>query len=70
MKAIYKNFKHAMIDEELNIKGLANKVYLTPTYVSAIINGKNTTNIRTAILFANALNVEVDYIFVSDKEEK
>lgn len=59
-----------MIEAELNITQLAKKTHLTPTYVSSIINGKSTTSIRTAILFANALNVEVDEIFKSKEEVK
>lgn len=70
MKAKFKNIKHAMIEAELNITQLSNKTHLTPTYVSSIINGKSTTSIRTAILFANALNVEVDEIFTSKEEVK
>lgn len=70
MKANFKSIKHAMIEAELNITQLANKTHLTPTYVSSIINGKSTTSIRTAILFANALNVEVDEIFTSKEEVK
>lgn len=70
MKANFKSIKHAMIEAELNITQLAKKTHLTPTYVSSIINGKSTTSIRTAILFANALNVEVDEIFKSKEEVK
>ncbi|MEB8101590.1 helix-turn-helix domain-containing protein [Staphylococcus xylosus] len=70
MKAKFKNIKHAMIEAELNITQLSNKTHLTPTYVSSIINGKSTTSIRTAILFANALNVKVDEIFTSKEEVK
>ncbi|MEB7746540.1 helix-turn-helix transcriptional regulator [Staphylococcus equorum] len=70
MKANFKSIKHAMIEAELNINGLAKRTHLTPTYVSSIINGKSTTSIRTAILFANALNVEVDEIFTSKEGVK
>lgn len=68
MKANFKSIKHAMIEADLNITQLAKKTHLTPTYVSSIINGKSTTSIRTAILFANALNVEVGEIFTSKEE--
>lgn len=70
MKANFKSIKHALIDAELSINELAEKLFLTPTYVSSIINGKSTTSIRTAILFSNALNVEVDEIFTSKEEVK
>lgn len=70
MKANFKSIKHAMIEAEVNINQLAKRTHLTPTYVSSIINGKSTTSIRTAILFANALNVEVDEIFTSKEEVK
>ncbi|PTJ81245.1 hypothetical protein BU055_11445 [Staphylococcus succinus] len=68
MQAKFKSIKHAMIEAELNINTLAKSTHLTPTYVSSIINGKSTTSIRTAILFASALNVEVDEIFISKDE--
>ncbi|WP_419795764.1 helix-turn-helix transcriptional regulator [Staphylococcus equorum] len=70
MKVNYKSIRHAMIESELNINQLAEKTHLTATYVSSIINGKSTTSIRTAILFANVLNVEVDEIFKTKEEVK
>lgn len=62
-KAKTKPIKHAMVDKDLNIKGLAEQVKMAPNYVSEIINNKKDTTYGTAFIFGMVLDKEIDDIF-------
>lgn len=65
-----KKIKHLLLDNELSIKNLANQIGYNHCYLISVINGNRHIPNKTAILIANALNVEVDEIFTSKEEVK
>ena len=62
LSTIGKNIKKYRIEQNMKQETLAEKVYLTPHYLSMIENGHKVPALDTFIEIANALNVSADFL--------
>lgn len=63
MSKTLKEVKFKLISQNMTQKELAEKIGISEEYLSKIINGKHTCNVKIAIKIAKNLNTTVEDIF-------
>lgn len=62
-----KSIKHALIERDLKAKDLADKLGVSPSYISSLSNNKRSPSLNTVLRFSNALNYKLsDFISLGE----